>query len=113
MRLLIYSIFLFLMLVGNCFGLYQLLTSKQEFISKIPKLNDQSYYFLLLLPVINIIGIVGMWFLKSWSPYVAIIGAAAVICADLYFSIKYHLYLAISSTLILLFFIIKYWNHFK
>jgi hypothetical protein len=54
-----------------------------------------------------------MWFLKSWSPYLAIIGAIAVIAADIYFGIRYHLYLAVPATLILLFFITRYWNHFK
>jgi uncharacterized membrane protein (DUF2068 family) len=113
MRSLIYSVFIFLMLAGNCFGLYQLFTAKQEFISKFPKLNNQNYFILLVLPVINIIALAGMWFLKNWSPYLVIIGGVAVIAADIYFGIHYHLYLAIPSTLILLFFIIIYWNHFK
>jgi uncharacterized membrane protein (DUF2068 family) len=67
----------------------------------------------LLLPVVNIIALTGMWFLKSWSPWLAMAGAAAVIVADLYFGIRQHLYLAIPTTLILFFFIFKYWNHFK
>jgi uncharacterized membrane protein (DUF2068 family) len=109
----VYSIFIILMLLGNCFGLYQLFTGKQEMLSKFSKLNDANYFILLVLPVINIIALAGMWFLKSWSPYLAIIGALAVIAADIYFGIKYHLYLAIPSSFILLFFIIMYWNHFK
>ena len=113
MRPLLYSVFLILMLLGNSFGLFQIFTAKQEFMSKVPKLNDQNYFLLQLLPLVNIAGIIGMWFFKSWSPYVAIIGAVAVIGADVYFGIKYHLYLAVPSALILLFFIFKYWNQFK
>lgn len=113
MRLLVYSIFIFLMLAGNCFGLYQLLTGKQEFVAKFPKLNDKNYFILQILPLINIVALAGMWLLKSWSPWLAITGAVAVIVADIYFGIRYHLYLAIPSTLILLFFVIKYRNHFK
>jgi len=113
MRLIVYSIFVFLMFAGNCFGIYQLITGKEEMLAKHSGLTNANYLILLALPVINIIALAGMWFLKSWSPYLAIFGSAAVIVADIYFGIKYHLYLAIPSTLILLFFIIRYWNHFK
>lgn len=105
--------FILLMLLGNCFGLYQLITGKQEMLIRHTKLTNENYFILLLLPVINIIALAGMWFLKSRSSYLAIIGALAVIAADIYFGIKYHLYLAVPSTVILLFFIIRYWNHFK
>lgn len=113
MRLLIYSIFILLMLAGNCFGLYQLLTGKQEMLSKYSKLNNSNYIILIILPVINIVALAGMWFLKSWAPYLALAGALAVIIADIYFSIHYHLYVAIPAGIILLFFVIRYWNHFK
>lgn len=113
MKLLIYSIFIFLMLAGNCFGLYQLFTSKQDFLARFPRLNSTNYIILQILPVINIIALAGLWFLKSWSPWLAIAGALAVIAADIYFGTWYHLYLAIPSTIILLFFIIKFRNHFK
>jgi hypothetical protein len=61
-----------------------------------------------MLPVINIVALTGMWFLKNGSPWLAIAGAVAVIVADIYFGIWYHLWLAVPVTLILLFFIIRY-----
>lgn len=113
MRLLVYSIFIFLMIVGNCTGIYQLLTGKQEFMNKYPRITDTTFWFILCIPVINIIGLAGLWFLKSWAPYLAIFGAFLTIAADIYFGVYYHLYASVPATLILLFFIIKYWNHFK
>ena len=113
MRLPVYSVFIFLMLAGNCFGLYQLVSGKQEMLTKYPKLTEQNYFILLMLPVINIVALTAMWFLKSWSPYLAIAGAVLVIIADIYFGIRYHLYVAVPSFLLLIFFIIRYWNHFK
>ena len=113
MKLPAYFLFLSLMLAGNCFGLYQLFTGKQEFISTFPRLNNSNYFILEILPVINIIGLAGMWFLKSWSRWLAIFGAVGVLVVDIYFDIRHHLYLAIPATIILLFFIIKYRNHFK
>jgi uncharacterized membrane protein (DUF2068 family) len=65
------------------------------------------------LPIINIIAIAGIWFLKSWGAYLALTCGAAVIILDLYYGIHYHLYVAIPSAIILLFFSIKYWNEFK
>lgn len=113
MKLSIYSLFILLMLAGNCFGLYQLITGKQEFLAKFPRLNGNNYLILQLLPVINIIALSGMWYFKTWSPWLAIAGALLVIAVDLYFQVWYHLWLAVPSTAILVFFIIKYWNHFK
>jgi len=113
MRFPVYKIFILLMLVGNCFGLYQLLTSRQEFISKYPALNNENYFILPSFPIINIVAITGLLFLKRWSVYPAIIGALVIIAADIYFGIRYHLYVAGPSLLVLLFFIIKYRNHFK
>ncbi|MBI5858189.1 MAG: hypothetical protein HZB42_11160 [Sphingobacteriales bacterium] len=113
MRSLVFSVFLLLMLAGNCFALYKLFTGKQEFLTKFPKLTDTGFTIFRFLPVVNIIALTGMWFLKSWAAYLAIACGLAVIGFDLYFSIYYHLYVAIPATLILLFFIFRYWNHFK
>jgi hypothetical protein len=113
MKIPFYAIFILLMLLGNCFGLYQLFADKQSFMSKYPKLNENNYFVLQMLPVINIIGLAGMWFLKSWSPWLIIISSLAVIIADIYFGIYYHLYLAIPFTLLLFFFILRYKNHFQ
>jgi len=113
MRFPVYAIFLLLMLLGNSFALYKLFTEKQEFLAKFPKLTETAFNVFRFLPVINIIALAGMWFLQSWAAYLAIACGVAVIAFDLYFGIYYHLYVAVPSTLILLFFAIRYWNHFE
>jgi hypothetical protein len=50
---------------------------------------------------------------ETLAAYLAITCGVVVIVFDIQFSLYYHLYLAVLSTLLLLFFIIKYWNHFK
>lgn len=113
MKLSFYAIFLLLMLLGNSFALYKMFISKQEFLTLFPKLNNEAFSTFRLLPVINIIALAGLWFLKPWGAYLAIACGITVIAFDLYFGIYYHLYVAVPATLILLFFIIKYWNEFK
>lgn len=113
MKAYIYPLFLLLLLLGNCFALYKLFADKQEFLNQFPKLSDTGITLLKILPVINIVAIAGMWFLKPWGAYLAIGCGVAVIVLDIYFGIYYHLYVAIISTIILLFFIIRYWNEFK
>jgi hypothetical protein len=113
MKFPVFAIFLLLLLLGNCFALYKMFTTKQEFLVQFPKLSGQAYNLFRLLPAINIIAIAGLWFLKPWAACLAIACCTAIIIFDGYFGIYYHLYVAIPSTLILLFFIIKYWNEFK
>jgi hypothetical protein len=108
-----YLLFIGLMLAGNCFGLFQLIYQKQTFIEKFPELTPKNIFWLQLLPVMNIAGLAGMLFFKSWSPYVAVAGALLVIVADVYLNIRYHLYVAIPSALILLWLIVFFWNKFK
>lgn len=113
MRFPVYAIFLLLMLAGNCFALYKMFAHKQEFFTQFPKLTRSAFNIFRFLPVINIIAITGMWFLKPWGAYLALACGVAIIVFDLYSGIYYHLYVAVPSFLILLFFVIKYWNHFK
>lgn len=113
MRLLIYTIFIFLMLAGNCFALYKLFTDKQEFLTKYPALSETAFNIFRFLPLVNIIALAGMWLLKSWAAYLAIACGITVIVFDIYFGIRYHLYVAVPSILILLFFIVRYWNEFE
>lgn len=113
MKTIVYPAVLLLFLLGNCFALYKMFADKQDFFDKIPKLTENGFVTLRLLPVLNIIAIIGLWFFKSWAPWLAIACGVAVIIADLYFGITYHLFVAIPSTLILMFFIIRFWNHFK
>jgi hypothetical protein len=109
----LYFIFLGLMLAGNSFGFFQLVTQKQTFLEKFPELTPKNIFWFQLLPVLNIAGLAGMLFFKSWSPYVAVAGALLVIVADIYFNIRYHLFVAIPSALILLWLIVFFWNKFK
>lgn len=109
----LFAIFIILMLAGNCFALYKLFTDKPEFLTKFPKLTSRAFDLFRLLPVINIIALAGIWFLKPWAAWLAIACGMAVIGFDIYFAIWYHLYVAIPSALLLLYFIIRYWNEFK
>lgn len=113
MRFPVFAIFLVLMLLGNGFAFYKMITGRQEFLSQFPKLNATAFNILRFLPLLNIIALAGLWFLKPWAAYLAMACGVAVILFDLYFGIYYHLYVAVPSTLVLLFFIIKYWNEFK
>jgi len=113
MKLLIYYIFISLMLLGNCFGLYQSFTARPELITKMPLLNDKNYFLVQVIPAFNIIALTGMLFLKSWSRYMTIAGAIAVIIFDIYFGVKYHMRLALFFSLVLLYFMVKYRDHFK
>lgn len=113
MRFPVYTIFLLLMLLGNCFALYRMFTVKQEFFDQFPKLTETAFSIFRLLPIINLIALAGMWWMKSWAAYLIIACSIAVIAFDIFFGIWYHLYVAIPSTFILLLFIIKYWNGFK
>jgi hypothetical protein len=113
MKAYIFPLFLLLMLLGNCFALYKLFTDKEEYLLKFPFLTDAAFKIFRFLPLINIIALIGMWFFKSWAVYLALGCAVLIIAFDLYFHICYHLYAAVPSTLLLLFFIIRYWNHFK
>jgi uncharacterized membrane protein (DUF2068 family) len=95
------------------FALYNLFTNKQEFFIKSPALTETGFILLRIIPFLNIAALAGLWFFQSWAAYLAIACGVVVITLDIYFGIYYHLYAAIPSSLILLFFIFKYWNHFK
>ncbi len=101
------------MLAGNCFALYKLFSDKQEFFTKSPALTETGFVVLRIIPFLNIISLAGLWFFQAWAVYLATACGIAVIALDIFFGIYYHLYAAVPSTLILLFFIIKYWNQFK
>jgi len=113
MKPLVYFIFLMLMLAGNCFALFKLFTGKEEFFIKSPSLTETGFTILRIIPFLNIAALAGLWFFQSWAAYLAIACGIAVIAVDIYFGIYYHLYAAVPSTLILLYFIVRYWNHFK
>lgn len=109
----VFAIFLILMLAGNLFALYKLWTAKQEFLSKFPALSETAFTFFSVLPLLNILALAGLWFFKPWAVWLAISCSVLVIVFDFYYGIRYHLPVAIISTVLLLFFIIRYWNAFK
>lgn len=113
MKPLAFSIFLLLMLWGNCFALFKLFTGKKEFFIKSPAITETAFIILRIIPFLNIIALAGLWFFQSWAAYLAIACGLFVIFLDIYFGMYYHLYAAVPSALILLFFIIRYWNQFK
>lgn len=113
MRPVIYAIFILLMLLGNCFALYKLFTDKQAFLAKFPGITGSGFAVFRFLPLINIIALIGMWYLTYWGACLAVACGITVIALDLYFGITYHLYVAVPSAVLLLFFVIKYWNDFK
>lgn len=113
MRLNIFSIFLLLLLVGNLFAVYKLFTARRDFFAKSPRLTETGLIILRIIPFLNIAALTGLWLLKSWAAYLAIACGVVVIVLDIYFGIYYHLYAAVPSTLLLLFFIVRYWNHIK
>lgn len=113
MSTVIYFAFIGLMLIGNCFGVYKLFADKQSFITQFPKLTENLYFYFKLLPVINIIALIGLLFWQKWAAYLAIVLGVVVIGFDIYLGIKYHLYVAIISTIVLLFLIFKFRHQLK
>jgi hypothetical protein len=113
MRLSFFYLFLMLMLAGNIFALYKLFTAKQQFFERFPKLTDTGFTVFRLLPLVNIIALAGLWFFKPWAVYLALGCGLLIIVLDMLFGIHYHLYMAIPSTVVLLLFILYYWNRFK
>ncbi len=113
MRSPVYTIFLLLMLLGNSFALYKMFIAKQEFFDRFPRLTETAFSIFRLLPIINLIALAGMWWMKPWAAYLIMASSIAVIAFDIFFGIWYHLYVAIPAAVILLLFIIKYWNGFK
>lgn len=113
MKTIVFPAFILLLLLGNCFGAYKLFTAKQDFLSKFPKLTEEAYGLIRFLPLVNIIALAGVLFWQKWGVYLALVCAAAIIFCDIVFGIYYHLYVAVLSTAMMIFFIIKYWNFFK
>lgn len=113
MRPLIFTILLLLLLAGNCFAAYKMFTDKDFFLAKMPGLTEKQFTFFRWLPLLNIVLLAGIWFWQYWAVWLIVIAGVVVIAFDIYYSFFYHLYLAIPSFLLLLFFIIKYWVKFK
>lgn len=109
----VFAVLIILLLIGNLFGAYKLFTEKAEFFEKFPLLSSSGYDLFKYLPLVNSAALIGLLFWQKWAVYLSIAAALTVISFDIYFGIKYHLYVAIPSTLILLLLIIYYWKNFK
>lgn len=113
MRPLLFTIFLLLMMAGNVFAAVKLITSKQTFFEQSPRLTETGFTILQIIPFVNLAALAGLWFYQSWAAWLAIAAGLAIIVLDIRFGIWYHLYVAVPSLGILLYFIIRYWNQFK
>lgn len=111
--LIAFRIVIVLLLLANCFGAYGLIFNRSELLANLPKVKETGANVLSTLPFINIIGLIGLLLWQSWAAYVVLICCVLVIIADIYFSINYHLFLAIPSTVLLAFFIYKFWTNFN
>lgn len=101
----IYYLFISLMLVGNCFAAFKLLTAKEAFLTQFPKLTENGLNWLRAIPLITIGVLIGMLFWQKWAGWAAIALSLVVIGMDIYFGMRYHLAVAIPSFLLLLFFV--------
>ena len=113
MKYSIYYAFLILMLAGNSFALYKLFADKQAFTDQFPNITATGFTLFRLLPLVNIISLAGLWFFKPWAAYLALGCGLLIIVLDILFKMHYHLYVAVPSTLVLLLFILYYWNQFR
>ena len=113
MRAPLFTIIVILLLAGNSFGAYKLFTEGPVFMEKYPGLTPERFQIFKWLPVVNILSLVGLLFWQRWGAWLAIACGLAVITCDIFFGIKYHLYVAVPSTLILTFFIIRFWHQFN
>lgn len=109
----VFGIFIILMLAGNLLALYKLWTDKASFLSSFPELNETAFTIFRIIPLLNIIALTGLWFFKPWAVWASVILAAGVIFFDSWYKIRYHLPIAIASTLLLLFFIYRYRSAFE
>ena len=107
------QVFIVLMLIGNLFALWQLFTAKTAFMEQFPRITEGGFQLFRVLPLLNIAGLVGLWLFKPWAPWLTLGCGLLVIGFDIFFNIRYHLWVAIPSFLLLLFFIILYWNRFN
>ena len=97
----VFSILLVLLLAGNIFAAYQLLTSGPEFLKRIPQLTPTGLNLLRFLPWLNLVSLAGIWFWKRWGVVSAIALGIVTIGFDIVFGIWYHLVVAASSLILL------------
>ncbi|HPG11927.1 MAG TPA: hypothetical protein PLU37_10375 [Chitinophagaceae bacterium] len=113
MKTVVFPAFILLLLLGNCFGAYKLFTAKEDFLSKFPKLTEEAYGLIRYLPLVNIIALAGVLFWQKWGVYLAVACAILIIVCDILFGIYYHLFIAVPSTIFLIYLIARYWNFFE
>jgi hypothetical protein len=112
-RPLLFSILVGLLVLGNGFGAWKLFTDKASFFSTIPRLTRNSYILLCILPLLNLLALGGIWYWQKWGVYLAALTSLFVIGLDIYLGIKYHLPVAVISTVLLATAVIYYWKNFN
>jgi hypothetical protein len=65
MKPLLFSIFILLMLAGNGFAFYKLIIGKHQFLTRFPRLTNDAYNIFRLLPLINVVALIGGWFFSE------------------------------------------------
>lgn len=110
MKLSLY-IFALLLLISNAFAVYALYFKTSQFIQKL-QITDTAMQWFKWLPLLNIIGLVGILCLKKWAIVTILLAGILVIGCDIIFKINYHLPIAIISFAILCFLLYKNYHLF-
>jgi hypothetical protein len=97
----VFSIFLGLLLIGNLFAAFQLLTSGEGFLDRFPRLTPAKLNVLRLIPLLNIVALTGVWFWKRWGVVAATGLGLVTIGFDIALEIWYHLIVAAVSVVLL------------
>lgn len=106
-------ILLLLLLVGNIYAFVKISTEPLIFLKLYPKINLTYLKVIKLIQIFNTISIVGMWYLKKWAIYMALLLSFIVILTDLHFEITHHIYVVLISTLLGVIILFKNWAIFR
>lgn len=101
-----------LLLIGNGLAAWILHNKPQDFIQKF-QLTSHSLFWFKWLPLLNIIGLIGIIWFKKWGIFLVIVSSILVILCDIIFKINYHLPIAIISFALLGFLIYKNYHLFN
>ena len=106
-------ILLFFILLGNVFGFVKLMSNPQDFMTQYPRITPFMLDGLKLIQVLNVLSIVGMWMGKKWGVWLAIALSVAVLGADLYVPLYYHIVVVLISVGLTMWQVFKHWHLFR
>ncbi|KAB2879140.1 hypothetical protein F9K33_10615 [bacterium] len=106
-------VMLVLLFIGNIYGFITISSSADTFLSQYSKMNPTSLLLLRIIQVLNMIAIIGMWYLQQWGVWMALVLVGLVIILDIYYGIYYHIIVVLITSGLTAWFIIKSWNSFK